>query len=235
VMDTMVVDGRLMRSFRMFEGRGDVRHLAYSEDHAFVLEACLTLFETTFDDSWLAHARWAADEAIRLFLDEERGGFFTTGSDAEQLITRSKDLIDNAVPAANSVLALELQRLALITGDQTYEKHALGVLRLMKEAMVRSPGGFGHLLGAVDFYTGTPLEIVIAGDRDADDTRTLLETVREAPLMNKVLVVGTDGSVTPLAKDRPAKEGRATAYVCRRAVCKAPVNTSAELAAELSA
>ena len=234
VADAMVVDGRLMRSYRTVDGRGDIRHGAYAEDYAFFLEACLVLYETTAEPTWLERARWAADEAIRLFLDESHGGFFTTGSDAEQLITRSKDLIDNAIPSANSVFALELQRLALITGDHSYERHALGIVRLMKEPMIRSPGGFGHLLGAVDFYTGTPLEIVIVGRHGDRDTQQLLQTVREVPLMNKVLVVGDDGSITPLLKDRPAIEGVATAYVCRRSVCKAPVTSTQELAAELA-
>jgi uncharacterized protein YyaL (SSP411 family) len=234
VLDRLVVDGRLMRSYREIDGRGDVRHLAYCEDYAFVLEACLVLYETTFEASWLEHARWAADEAIRLFLDSNRGGFFTTGGDAEALITRSKDLIDNAIPSANSVLAVELQRLALLTGEHHYEKHALDVVRLMKEAILRSPGGFGHLLGAVDFYTGTPLEIVLMGATHSDEITKLLETVREAPLMNKVLVVDSDPSVTPLAENRPMIDGKATAYVCRRSVCKAPVTDPTELAAELA-
>jgi uncharacterized protein YyaL (SSP411 family) len=235
VTGSMVIDGRLMRSYREVDGERDVRHLGYAEDYAFFLEACLALYETTFDASWLERARWAGDESIRLFLDDDRGGFFTTGADAEQLITRSKDLIDNAIPAANSVFALELQRLALLTGERSYETHAIGVLRLMKEAMTRSPGGFGHLLGAVDFYTGTPLEIVIVGSPDEGDTQDLLSTVRDAPVPNKVLVVGTDEKTTPLLKDRPPLEGRATAYVCRRAVCQAPVVTPDDLAAELSA
>jgi uncharacterized protein YyaL (SSP411 family) len=231
LLNTMVVDGRLMRSYK----DGDIRHLAYCEDYAFLLEACLTLFETTFDPSWLDHAVWSADEAIRLFADDDRGGFFTTGSDAPALITRSKDMIDNAIPAANSVLAMELQRLSLITGEAHYESRAIDVIRLMKEAMTRSPGGFGHLLGATDFYTGTPLEIVIVGDASAEDTRAMLETVRASYIPNKVVLVGTDEKISPLLTDRPMREGRATAYVCRRSVCKAPTTEPAELGAELRA
>jgi uncharacterized protein YyaL (SSP411 family) len=235
VMDQLVVDGRLMRSYRNLDGRTDVRHLGFAEDHAFVVEACLALFEATFETKWLTHARWAADEVIRLFLDEDKGGFFTTGADAEALITRSKDLIDNAIPSANSVLALELQRLALITGEQSYERHALGVVRLMKEAMTRSPGGFGHLLGAVDFYTSTPLEIVIVGEPSAPDTHELVEVIHGNFLPNRVIIVGTDETSTPLLQNKTKDAGRATAYVCRRGVCKRPVTSAADLATELLA
>ncbi|HWC14550.1 MAG TPA: thioredoxin domain-containing protein [Actinomycetota bacterium] len=237
VLSNLRIDGRLMRSYRGIDGTADVRHLAYAEDYALVLEACLALYETTFDERWLTEARWAADEAIRLFHDAERGGFFTTGHDAEQLVTRSKDLIDNAVPAANSVFAVELQRLSLITGERGYEAKALEIMRILREAMVRSPGGFGHLLGAVDFYTGAPLEVVVVGDRHAPDTDALIETVRGVYLPNRVLVTGSlAGSETiPLLRDRPMRDGRATAYVCRRGVCKAPVTEPEDLRRELAA
>ncbi|MEA2451460.1 MAG: uncharacterized protein QOG04_170 [Actinomycetota bacterium] len=235
VMEMMIVDGRLMRSYRSVNGHDDVRHLGYCEDYAFVLEACLVLFETTSEPMWLEHARWAADEVIRLFADPANEGFFTTGSDAEALITRSKDLFDNAIPSANSVLAIELQRLALISGEHRYEEKALGIIRLMKEPMLRSPGGFGHLLAAVDFYTGTPLEIVIVGERGDPGTEAMLKVVHEHFLPNRVIVVGTDEKATPLLAARPMRDGRATAYVCRRGICKTPVSTPAELAAELVA
>jgi uncharacterized protein YyaL (SSP411 family) len=224
-----------MRSYRTIDGRADVRHLGYSEDYAFVLEACLALYETTHDRHWLDEARWCADESIKLFLDEIKGCFFTTGTDAEELVTRSKDLIDNAVPAANSVFALELQRLALITSDDTYEHLALGVIRVVRDAMARSPGAFGHLLSAVDLYLGDPLEIVIVGGTTAADTGALLEVVRATFLPHRVLLVSPSGTEDqPLLRDRPAAGGRATAYVCRRGICKTPVTEPSDLAAELA-
>ena len=237
VLDEMRLDGRLMRSHRTIDGRSSVKHLGYSEDYAFVLEACLTLYETTFEQRWLDEARRAADEALRLFLDAEVGGFFTTGIDAETLVTRSKDLIDNAVPAANSVLALELQRLALITGEAGYERRAIDIVRLMQPAMTRSPGAFGHLLGAVDMQTGKPLEVVIVGDPASPDTQDLLAVVHKQFLPNRVIVVSTPPHTLeiPLLEHRTMRGGVATAYVCRRAVCEAPVTTAAQLLQQLIA
>jgi uncharacterized protein len=226
VLTHLRVDGRLMRSFR----DGDVRHLAYCEDYAFVLEAALALYEATFDDRWLAEARWAADEAIRLFADDRRGGFFTTGSDAAALVTRPKDMQDNAVPSANSVLALELQRLAHFTGDFSYERHATGPMRLLMDWTARSPLGFGNLLGAIDFYSGDPLEIVLIGERDAPDTDSLLDRVRDRWIPNKVLLCTEDGALdVPLTQGRGRVDGRAAAYVCRNGVCDLPVTDPAAL------
>ncbi|MDQ3785144.1 MAG: thioredoxin domain-containing protein [Actinomycetota bacterium] len=239
VLDTLRVEGRLMRSYRQVNGTGVVKHLGYCEDYAFALEACLALYEATFDPGWLAEARWAADEAIRLFLDHESGGFFTTGTDAPALVTRSKDFVDNAIPSANSVLALELQRLSIITGDSSYEGHGLAIIRLMRDAAARSPLGFGHLLGAVDFYTAMPAEIVIVGDAAGEDAAQLLAIVRGRFIPNKVVIVGDESiggatSQIPLLRGRSKRNGRATAYVCRRGTCKYPVDTSEELVAQLA-
>jgi uncharacterized protein len=234
LMTSMRRDGRLMRAYR--DGR--VRHLGFAEDYAFYLEASLSLFEATFDAEWVDEARWAADEAILLFHDSDRGGFFTTGADAERLITRSKDLIDNAVPSANSVMAMELQRLSMLTGGSSYERHAIAAIRSILDAAKRSPLGFGHLLGAVDLYTGDPKEVVIVGSPARADWHEMKEAMRRTYLPNKVLVIAQqpdaeDARKIPLLADRVAVDGRATAYVCKRGICNLPVHSAAELLAQL--
>ncbi len=221
VLDKLRMDGRLMRSYR----DGVVKHLGYAEDYALVLEGTLKLYEASGDVTWLREARWAADEAIRLFHDGDAGGFFTTGSDAERLVTRSKDLIDNAVPAANSVFAVELQRLVVHRGAQRYETKALEIVRLLHDAMGRSPLGFGHLLGAVDLYTGSPLEIVIVGS-PSEERSQLERVVRERFLPNSVVVLSVAASeeeqeLIPLLEGRSGN-GTATAYVCRNGACDLP-------------
>jgi uncharacterized protein YyaL (SSP411 family) len=237
VLDTLRVDGRLMRSYRHSEnGEGIVKHLGFCEDYAFVLEGALALYEATFDINWLQAARWSADECIRLFADEASGGFFSTGIDAEQLVRRPKDLQDNAIPSANSVLALELQRLAHFTGDSTYERYAVGCIRLLRDLVAQSPLAFGHLLGAIDFYTSTAAEIVIVGAPDDEDTHDLISPVRERFIPNKVLIVSDDPAEAddiPLLSGRGRIDGRATAYLCRNGTCELPVDSPQGLRAQL--
>jgi uncharacterized protein YyaL (SSP411 family) len=233
VFSTMRQDGRLMRAYRA----GTIKHFGFAEDYAAVLEASLSLFQATQNPIWLQEAEWAAQEAVKLFHDPDRGGFFTTGSDAEELVTRSKDLSDNAVPAANSMMALSLQKLAALVGDSSYEDRAVEIIRLMNVPLTRSPLGFGHLLSAVDAYRHGPMEIVIVGPSDSGEVADMREAVTSRFLPNAVLAVVDDVEPGPLAR-LPLIEGKtrlsgAAAYVCRRGVCKVPVTNVDDLIAQL--
>ena len=152
-------DGRLLRSWK-----NGAAHLdAYLEDHAFLLEALISLYEGTGDVRWYREATALADAMIESFSDPERGGFFTTGSGHEQLAARRKDLEDSPIPSGNSAATFGLLRLALLSGEGRYERHALGVLRLLFPLAARHPLAFGHLLAAADFYLARVQEVAIVG------------------------------------------------------------------------
>jgi len=141
-------DGRLLRSYTDGHARID----AYLEDHAFLLEAMIALFEATCEERWLGEAGALADTIIARFADPERGGFFSTASDSEELIARRKELEDSPIPSGSSSAALGLLRLHQLTGRGEYEHHAVSVLRLAHELAPRYPTAFGHLLQALHWY-----------------------------------------------------------------------------------
>jgi hypothetical protein len=228
-------DGRLLRSWR----EGKASGLGYLEDYALMAGACLTLYESTFDVRWFREARTLADDMLRLFRDEERGGFFQTGSDAESLVVRPKDLYDNAVPSGNSAAAHGLLRLAQFTGHHEYEQAGVSALRVVHEGMRRAPSGFGHALSALDLYLDGGREVAIVGDPESPETRALVGEVRRQFRPNLVLAVAAPGDAAaseeiPLLRDRIAQDGRPTAYVCRRFACRLPVTTPEDLAAQLA-
>jgi uncharacterized protein len=150
--------GRLLRSFNDGQAKID----AYLEDHAFLLEATIVLFETTCDERWFAQATALADELIARFSDPERGGFFSTASDHEALIARRKDLEDSPIPAGASSAAMGLLRLSQLTGEESYERHAVSVLRLLHEIAPRHPAAFGHLLQVIHWYLSPARPIACA-------------------------------------------------------------------------
>jgi uncharacterized protein YyaL (SSP411 family) len=221
-------DGRLLRSWR--DGRADVT--AYADDHALLSLGLQRLSEATLDTRWLQEARAIAGDLIRLFHDPDNGGFFQTGSDADRLVTRPKDLLDNAVPSANSAAAEALLRLALVYGDAELERIGLSALRLVRDAMGRAPTGFGHALCALDLYIGPSREIALVGDREG--VRRLAEAAWSRFLPNAVLAAGDRDSEIPLLQGRTVVDGEAAAYVCERFVCQRPVTEPADLVAQLS-
>src|SRR5436853_1278572 len=164
-------DGRLLRTFK----DGTAKLNAYLEDHAFLLEALLTLYEASFDPRWFGAARATADAMIARFADEERGGFFETSADHERLVTRRKDLEDNPIPAGNSSAAYGLLRLAALTGEHEYEQRAVGVFKLLHEVAVKHPQAFAHLLQAMDFHFAQVKEVALVGE----DTGAFERVVRE--------------------------------------------------------
>jgi uncharacterized protein YyaL (SSP411 family) len=137
--------GRLLRTYN--DGRAKID--AYLEDHAFLLEALIALFEASCEERWLLESVALADVIIERFADAEHGGFFSTAVDGEQLITRRKDLEDTPIPAGGSSAAMGLLRLAQITGEERYARHALSAMRLLLEIAPRHPTAFGHLLQAL--------------------------------------------------------------------------------------
>jgi len=217
-------DGRLLRTYN----RGQARLGAYLEDHAFLLEALLTLYETTFDPRWFAAARELAETILARFADTEHGGFFATADDHEPLIARRKELEDTPIPAGASSAAYGLLRLAALTGEHRYEEAALGVLRLLHVLAPQHPAAFGHLLQALDFHFATVKEIAIVGPDTAP-----LERVVRGEFRPHVVVAGGPADGVPLLEGREPVDGRAAAYVCERFTCLRPVTEPAELAALL--
>ena len=207
----------LLRTWK--DGRAAIP--AYLEDHAYLLQALLVLYESTFDERWFVEAVAVADAMIERFGDREHGGFFTTAADVPHLVGRRKDLEDMPIPSGNSAAALGLLRLARLSGEEAYERWAAGVLALHAPLALRHPLAFGHLLQALDLYLATPREVAIVG---AGPLTGALRT-RFRP---HLVLAGTDsdstaGTAVALLRERTLIDGRQAAYVCERFTCRLPV------------
>jgi uncharacterized protein len=220
-------DGRLLRTYK----DGDARLNAYLEDHAFLLEALLTLYEASLEERWFVEARELAETTIERFGDPERGGFYSTSSDHEELIARRKEVGDHPIPSGNSSAAFGLLRLAALTGEGAYEKQAEAVLSLFSEPAIRHPEALAHLLGALDFFLSPTREVALVGS----DVAELAAVVRSELRPHLVLAGGPEGAdVPPLLADRTTVDGRPTAYVCENFTCRLPVTDPQKLEGELA-
>jgi uncharacterized protein YyaL (SSP411 family) len=212
---------RLHRTYRGGRAKGT----GYLEDYADVANGLLELHVATGELRWLEEAHRLARLAVELFADDERGGFYLTPADGEELVARKKDLDDHPTPSGNSMLAYVLLKLARIYGDDELERRAVGVFRLVRDALPRAPQAFGHMLTALDLHFSPPRELALVGPPDSEVARAALSGFDP----NAVVAFGPADGV-PLLEGKDLVGGRPAVYVCERFACQAPVTDAAELA-----
>jgi uncharacterized protein YyaL (SSP411 family) len=227
LLDNLFEQGRLLRSWRA----GRARHSAYLEDYAALCLALLSLYQSDPAPRWFEAAQRLADDMLAHFADPA-GGFFDTRDDHESLITRPKDLQDNATPCGNSLAALALRQLAAYTGEDRYRSRAEAAISLMQPLAERYPTAFAHWLCALDFALGPVQEVVIVGAADEPATLALTRTLWEAyrPRLVAAHITGDAPLDTPpLVAGRTLHQNQPAAYVCAQFVCQRPVQTAEAL------
>jgi len=227
----LIRDGRVFRSYKA----GVARIPGFLEDYAASGLAALSLYELTFDDVWLTRARSLADAMVTWFWDDSAGAFFDTAHDHETLVTRPRDIMDNATPSGTSLAIELLARLADLLQEESMRRRATYVLETMAEPMARHPAAFAHSLGVADLLVRGTVELAIVGDPAADDFRALIRAAAERYVPSLVLAGGPTRKVAdiPLLADRSTTDGRATAYVCRNYSCDTPVTDPSALGRQL--
>jgi len=233
-------NGRLLRTWKRrpehAEGAGEAKLNGYLEDYSYLIEGLLELYQTTFDPRWFSAAQELAETMIAHFQAPD-GGFFDTSDDHESLITRPRDLQDNATPSGNAMATTVLLKLAGLTNELRYVDIAHGALAQMQPMMSQYPLGFGQWLQALAYALSKPREIAIVGDPDSEDTQALLNVVRDGYRPFQVVALGApegQPSAVPLLQDRGLVDEQAAAYVCRDFSCQAPVAEPALLEALLT-
>jgi uncharacterized protein YyaL (SSP411 family) len=214
----MYEGGRLMRSWQ----GGRARHLAVAADYAWLVEACTRLSELTGKQVWRVRSQRVAHELLELFWDEEAGGFFTTGNDAEALIVRPKEYLDGALPATNSIAVLALLRAGALDDDSGIRRAVERTVDSARGLLTRHPGAVADMVASLPMLGGRQ-EIVVTGERP-----DLVDEVRRRWLPDAVVAWG-DADDTPLFAGRPS----GAAFVCRGFACLTPANDVRQLAAQL--
>ncbi|MCG8695549.1 MAG: thioredoxin domain-containing protein, partial [Minwuiales bacterium] len=218
--EKMTVDGRLRHSAR----NGQIKHAALLDDYANLARAALTLHETTGDGAYLDQAeRWCA-VLDKHYWDGKRGGYYYTADDAEALITRTRNAMDNAVPSGNGVMLGVLARLWYLTGKAEHRKRADDLVAAFAGELRRNFFPLTTYLNAFDLFDNA-VQVVIIGDRAEPDTQALLRATYTVSAPNRVLaVIGADADLPDShpAKGKTQVDGKATAYVCVGTTCSLP-------------
>ncbi len=229
----VTADGRLLHRYR----DGEAAIAGTVDDYAFLIWGLIELYQATFDTRHLHAALQLTDKLLEHFWDEDRGGFYHTADDARDLIVRTKESYDGAIPSGNSVAMMNLLRLARITGDTVLEERAAGIGRAFAQEIERTPSGHTQLLSALDFALGPSHEVVIVGDPRAEDTQQLLQALASAYVPNKVVVLRPIAGSDPRVRAGPAATEAAAAgeAASAGAAASAAAATQGAAAAEAAA
>jgi uncharacterized protein YyaL (SSP411 family) len=212
----------------------------FFDDHAFLIQGLLDLYESTLDVRWL---KWAAELQQRqdaLFGDEAAGGYFTTSGADPSILTRGKDEQEGVEPAANSVAAMNLLRLSQMLDDPAMAARADGVFRAFASRIAEHPTSMPQMLVALDFHLTKPVQIVLAADPAAEATKPFLHAAHRPYLPNRI-ILGADcgegqaflASHAKFIEGMKPLNGRPTAYVCRNYACQRPTSDLEELRRQL--
>src|SRR6266545_4875959 len=223
----------LYRNYR--GGRSDIE--GFADDYAFVIQGLLDLYEASFDVDWLKFAVELQETQDRSFFDEKNGGYFSTSGKDQSVFLRMKDDNDGAEPAASSVAALNLLRLAQLRDDQKMAERARKTIDAFATTLSHFPSAMPQMLVALDYSLSKPRQIVVAGKKDAPGTKALLKEVHRHFLPKTILLLadGSDGQKFLGEKNEAIRaismvEGKPAAYVCENFTCKAPVTEPKQLA-----
>jgi len=210
------------------------------DDYAFLVNGLLDLYEASFDIAWLQLAVALTEKQIALFADETQGGFFETSGADQSVLARLKADYDGAEPTGNSVSALNLLRLAWITGNEDWLKRAGATIEAFGERLNAYPPILPQMLVAYDFMGNKPRQFVIVGKLGRPDTEIMLAMIRKRFLPGKILLLADGGAgqeflaqYQPILAELPRQGNKTVVYLCENFSCQLPTSDLAELATRL--
>ena len=235
ILNKMVVDGRIKRSFKDGAAAGN----GFLDDHAFFIAALLDLFEVTADPRWLARAAELDRTLADQFDDHENGGFFMTADDHEALIAREKPALDGALPSGNAVALMNLLRLNAMTLNPSYFRRAEKGFTAFSAIMEANPSAFGEMLLALADFLYPPHQVIVVTPAGGD-AASFADRLRSAFLPGSLVMIVSESSAaqlsrrSPLFRKKTAAGGKATAYVCQNGACQLPATSVDEMMQQLS-
>jgi uncharacterized protein YyaL (SSP411 family) len=233
-------DGRLRRTFK--DGQSKLN--GYVEDYAFYVNGLLDLFAANSREQYLSKSVKYTDFMLEHFWDEKEGNLFFTSDDHEQLISRTKNFYDLAIPSGNSMAAFNLLRLYHYSQKNVFIDSAVRIMKAGSRSAAENPFGFGQMLNSIYLYVKKPVEVSVILLRDthnnSTDNSSLAAWLNKQFLPNGILGIVDINELErlqdyPFFKGRRPQEAHETAYVCKNFSCSLPIKSVEALERELMA
>ncbi len=217
IISKLQIDKKLLRTYK----NGNAKIDAYLEDYALVMDACIALYQVTFDERWLKEANQLAAYTVGHFYDQTEKLFFYTSNQGESLVARKKELFDNVIPASNSIMANSLFLLGKMLDDPNYVEIASGMLSKVANHIAKDVNYLSNWAILMTYFVRPFSEVVIVGP----ELRKISAELNTYYKPNKVLLGTIDKSDLPLFEDRDSKNDQTQIYVCYDKACQLSVET----------
>lgn len=226
-------DQKLFHSFK----DNTTGHQGFLDDYAFLVAACIDLYEATFDIAWLLKAIDIDNLIQEKFEDKTHGGFFMTSADQDDLIAREKPAEDGAIPSGNAIAAINLSRLYLYTDRKTFRQRAEKTLKYFSGPLLKLPAYMSGMLPTIELLTGPVKEMVIITPKgEKQKAKPFLDILRKKFAAGQIIIVVQEGKefdavskVLPQVRGRSALNGKVTLYPCEGSVCRQPITDPVDL------
>ena len=223
-------EGKLWHRYR----EGEVKVEGYLDDYTFLIWGIIELYQATLDSSLLKWAYQLVQVLLDEFQDKDKGGFYLTQKDAQELLLRRKEAYDASVPSGNAVIYANLLHLSTLLEDQELYEHALKLEKAFAPSITQNPTGYTMFLTGLMDRLGPLYEVVIAGEKKDKRTQNLIKVLGENYLPGVFYSLNSSedewlNEKIPSFQDKKPMEGQTTAYVCKQGVCMLPTTDVREL------
>ncbi len=232
LLNTLVREGRILRSYR----NGVAEIDGFLDDYAALANACLDVYEISFDWSWVTEAEKTLDALDRQFKSASGAAYHYTAAGQTDLLARTTPLMDSQIPSGNTLAAAAFLRLSRLLGNEDYRTRSEALLRAGLPLAIRHPRAVTHLLVVLDMYSAPQTELVLVGPSDDADLKEFRDMAYRQFAPAPILVQhdpSDSAPPTPLLEGRGMVDGKATAYLCRDSFCKKPMTCPDEFATVL--
>lgn len=218
----LIIKERIMVRYR----DGEVKNKGFIDDYAFLLWAYIEMYEATFNFTFLKKAKNLCSKMLDLFWDDEEGGFYFIGEDAESLIVQEKEVYDGAMPSGNSVAGLQILRLGQMIGDFSLTDKGIRMFSTFEKEVTEYTSGHTFFMQSLLFYAMPKKEIVIFSNEDDKEGKKLIKELQKSFKPNYSILATEKPEdfkgLAEFASQYKINSGNTTVYICENYACQQP-------------
>ncbi len=226
INNTLIAPGNIL--LHRFKD-GQAIQNGFIDDYAFIIFGLLELFQSTMDENYLNKAIELTDVAIAKFWDDVNGGFYFAMDKSTDLIARSKEYYDGAIPSANSVMAHNFNKLTSLTFNQKYQQYFTMLINSNGQSIAKAPHSFAFTMCAL-IENKNECQIIVADNNIFDPNEIVYHKINNTflPSLN-YRFLSVNNKLPQNFESYTLLNDSVTYYYCKNRECQLPTNNASQI------